>query len=669
MSTLRVGRLTAVAATALVSTAFVWQDPAAGQGGAASGCTPLERTAAPFVGPDALAFDPTRPLDDNDNVADAAGSGQIFERVDSPGVTDVASLDATTGAPDPSGAETKGSGGIAMADIDGDALTDVVLQYDKIGTGAATDGFAAALTRFMINDGCGRFTETAKSFTGSGVDAIPVPPNAQGNTAIPYFVDFDGDGWRDIFVTRNRTSNSLLMNRGDTNGNGKVDDYDYENHAASMGVANFNGYSRQAQIGDVDGDGWLDIVIASDQIGNRPNIGRSYHRVYLYRPPAGGVSSTADFVIGRFEDVSGPVADAGVTTQTASAVPSAQGYQRPINTGGGGLVPGFGGSLDAATTNAAVAASSVFGLPPLAGNPAFSPAPTPHRAGRVRVVEPAGARPAREHGGAPPRRVDPPGLPLGQRAPPGDGPPACAHPRDARAPRRRPAPGGDERAQHADPGGGDRAATGPRLAPALRARLTAPPGRSSGGGNEPGPGALRVQAGRRARIRRHRWSNGGSGGRTDISVLVQPRLWGSAETSLGCWAPVRWRVTCVIVTNMASASASKALACATDLVTVRVDDPTDGDRRVAVCGEIDVANAATLEELLVVSCRGGRAAARVVVDLSDVDFIDVAGLRALLAAQRAATRAGVRFCVHAGSSAVDSLFARVDAADLFDELR
>lgn len=59
---------------------------------------------------------------------------------------------------------------------------------------------------------------------------------------------------------------------------------------------------------------------------------------------------------------------------------------------------------------------------------------------------------------------------------------------------------------------------------------------------------------------------------------------------------------------------------------------------VAVAGEIDIASTPQLERLLEEACAGG---ADIVVDLAEVTFMDVSGLRALLDARRRAERDGV----------------------------
>lgn len=94
---------------------------------------------------------------------------------------------------------------------------------------------------------------------------------------------------------------------------------------------------------------------------------------------------------------------------------------------------------------------------------------------------------------------------------------------------------------------------------------------------------------------------------------------------------------------------------------------TAGTRRLALSGEIDLANAAALEELLIAACDHGRGS--LVVDLSDLRFMDLSGFRAIVAGQQAARRAGSRLVVRAGSPAVDVLFGLVGAARVLDELR
>jgi len=50
-----------------------------------------------------------------------------------------------------------------------------------------------------------------------------------------------------------------------------------------MGVRNETGYNRQSSIGDVNKDGWLDIAVGCDNIGNAQD-GLPYSRLYVFQP-------------------------------------------------------------------------------------------------------------------------------------------------------------------------------------------------------------------------------------------------------------------------------------------------------------------------------------------------------------------------------------------------
>ena len=85
-------------------------------------------------------------------------------------------------------------------------------------------------------------------------------------------------------------------------------------------------------------------------------------------------------------------------------------------------------------------------------------------------------------------------------------------------------------------------------------------------------------------------------------------------------------------------------------LTVRVE-PDGEDLLVRAHGELDLANANLLEEELRRAIGGD--APGVVLDLSDVTFIDSAGLRVLLSMARHSLRNGGRLCLLRGSSPVD----------------
>ncbi|MGK3201761.1 STAS domain-containing protein [Amycolatopsis sp. MEPSY49] len=90
-------------------------------------------------------------------------------------------------------------------------------------------------------------------------------------------------------------------------------------------------------------------------------------------------------------------------------------------------------------------------------------------------------------------------------------------------------------------------------------------------------------------------------------------------------------------------------------MTLRVSRPAPRTVLVRVSGEVDLSTARRLDELLQSRIRG--AVDEVVVDLSGVTFISVAGLNSLLRAQLLADAAGARLTVDPGRSrAVRRLF-------------
>ncbi len=194
--------------------------------------------------------------------------------------------------------------GFAFADLNRDGLPDVIATR-QVRTGFfAPPGEELPQDRLdlFINRGGMNFKPHTIRITGSDL----TPERFGVSAEIPNLADFNGDGFLDIFVTRSggtrfqKHGNTLLLSDGawDT----------FRDVSAAMGVQNQTGYNRQSSVGDVNGDGWLDIAIGCDTIGRPDRVGAPHSRLFVFQP------NGHQFTDGQFED-----------------------------TGGTDLVPGFGG--------------------------------------------------------------------------------------------------------------------------------------------------------------------------------------------------------------------------------------------------------------------------------------------------------------------------------------
>ena len=218
---------------------------------------------------------------DSDAGRDAAGRGQLFESIAIPGFTDI----------------REGTNGIAIVDLNRDGLLDVVATYSPLrGSGRAWG--AGEKLRVFVNEGDFGLKEHQIKLTGSAVS-----PQAFGRGQVPMLADFNGDGLLDLFVTRHARAqagrsragvespgNSLLVTDGawDT----------FRDVSEQMGIRNETAYNRQASFGDVNRDGWLDIAVGCDNIGNAMG-GVPHSRLYVFRP------NGERFEDGVFEDIGG----------------------------------------------------------------------------------------------------------------------------------------------------------------------------------------------------------------------------------------------------------------------------------------------------------------------------------------------------------------------------
>lgn len=129
-----------------------------------------------------------------------------------------------------------GYGSIGFGDVDGDGDLDI----------AVAKNYGSSL--LYINDGSGNFDNGTVLNTGSGT----VSTMDMG--------DVDGDGYADIVVGKYLSDNALLLSDGEGGFQAPID------------LPAPTGQPRQAQyidIGDIEGDGDIDIIVANDGNGSR----------------------------------------------------------------------------------------------------------------------------------------------------------------------------------------------------------------------------------------------------------------------------------------------------------------------------------------------------------------------------------------------------------------
>jgi hypothetical protein len=132
----------------------------------------------------------------------------------------------------------RGNPGVALLDYDGDGDLDI---YVTNGPGAANSLFASQLRQ----TGQLQFVDVA---TAAGVDATG--QDSQGVC----FGDTDNDGDPDLLVLGSSQSNRFFENQGD----GTFDDI-----TAVSGAGGLTTNSMSCSMGDIDGDGRLDILISN----------------------------------------------------------------------------------------------------------------------------------------------------------------------------------------------------------------------------------------------------------------------------------------------------------------------------------------------------------------------------------------------------------------------
>jgi enediyne biosynthesis protein E4 len=133
--------------------------------------------------------------------------------------------------------------GVSFADYDGDGFTDVYVANDSVQSFLFHNNSNGTFDEVGLVAGVG-FTEDGKAFAGMGVD----------------FSDYDNDGRPDIFVTDLSNERYRLFRH---NGDGSFRDVSNTTGVAGISLP-YSGWSTRFL--DFDNDGWKDIFVAQGHV-------------------------------------------------------------------------------------------------------------------------------------------------------------------------------------------------------------------------------------------------------------------------------------------------------------------------------------------------------------------------------------------------------------------
>jgi hypothetical protein len=240
----------------------------------------------------------------SDPVSDASGTGQLFENIHVPGITD----------------NVEGTNGFALADLDSNGYLDYVAvttpPFDlegypprdsvcdnMVNFNYKPDSLAFDKLRVLLNKGGWVFEERSVTINGSPATASDLSQGWRG-AQVPALVDLNKDGRHDLFIGRQPemmsqgqipagTSpvGSSLFLAGDSIGH-------FQDVSQELNALNALAYNRQISIADVDRDGWLDIAIGADNIAAAFE-GLPKSALYIYQPSGNAYTD------GTYQDVGG----------------------------------------------------------------------------------------------------------------------------------------------------------------------------------------------------------------------------------------------------------------------------------------------------------------------------------------------------------------------------